>query len=72
MNSAAITADDTAVRLRSLRNLNRSLVAGGADDPLHLVRAPNARSGYELPHRARRRLRKHHTENTQVRRTYFR
>ena len=58
MNSTAITANDTAVRLSSLWNLNCSLVAGGADDPLHLVRAPNAQSGYELPHRARRIRRK--------------
>ena len=47
VNSTAITANDTAVRLRSLRNLNCSLVAGGADDPFHLVRAPNAQSGFE-------------------------
>ena len=43
MNSTAIAADDTAVRLRSLWNLDCSLVAGGADDPFHLVRAPKAR-----------------------------
>ncbi len=71
MNRTAITANDTAVRLRALRNLNCSLVAGGADDPFHLVRAPNAQSVYELPHRAHR-LRKHHTEKRQVRRAYFR
>ena len=42
VNRTAITANDTAVRLRALRNLNCSLVAGGADDPFHLVRAPKA------------------------------
>jgi len=40
VNSTAITANDTAVRLRSLRNLDCSLAAGGADDPFHLVRGP--------------------------------
>ena len=42
VNSTAITANDTAVRLSSLRDLNCSLAAGGADDPFHLVRAPKA------------------------------
>ena len=42
VNSTAVTANDTAVRLRSLRNLDCSLIAGGADDPFHLVRAPKA------------------------------
>ncbi len=56
MNSTAITANDTAVRLSSLWNLNCSLVAGGADDPLHLVRAPNARLGYGNFTRERQRM----------------
>ncbi len=42
VNSTAVTANDTAVRLRSLRKLDCSLVAVGANDSLHLVRAPNA------------------------------
>ena len=67
VNSTAIAADDTAVRLCSLRNLNCSLVAGGADDPSHLVRAPNAQPGHELLRRARHRLCEHNAEKTQVR-----
>jgi len=42
VNSTAVTASDTAIRQRSLRNLDGSLVAGGAGDHFHLVRAPKA------------------------------
>ncbi len=42
VNSTAVTASDTAIRQRSLRNLDASLVAGGAGDHSHLVRAPKA------------------------------
>ncbi len=42
VKSTTITANDTALRLRSLRDFDCSLVAVGADDPFHLVRAPKA------------------------------